>query len=226
MGLEVKTRLVAELLEQTYGPRPWHRHLSPVDELVATILSQHTSDLNTERAFASLTTRYPTWVQVMEAPTNDVADAIRGGGLANLKAPRIQAVLRSILEQYGAFELGALATMTVPEARAALTSLHGVGPKTASCVLLFGLGMPAMPVDTHVHRVTTRLGLINAATSAEAAHERLERQLGGDRDAVYAFHMHLIHHGRTVCTARKPLCRQCSLRGTCDDVQLGSTRHA
>ena len=215
-----KTRAVATLLDQTYGPKPWRRHLPPIDELVATILSQHTSDINTGRAFASLRAAFPTWTSVIAADPLEVADAIRCGGLANQKAPRIQSVLRSLLARHGTLDLDYLATLSVPGARAELTSLNGVGPKTASCVLLFSLGMPAMPVDTHVHRVTQRIGLIDLNTSAEAAHEMLETQLAGGRDEMYAFHMHVIHHGRTVCVARQPRCERCSLIGHCNYVQL------
>lgn len=214
-----QTAVIATLLEQTYGPRPWRRHLPPVDELVATILSQHTSDINTDRAFASLRSRFSTWRAVVEADPADVVDAIRSGGLANQKAPRIQAVLREILARYGSFDLDHLAQCSVVDARDELTSLHGVGPKTASCVLLFSLGMPALPVDTHVNRVTKRLGLIDAKLSADAAHGALEALLDGDRDRVYAFHMHLIGHGRQVCTARRPYCERCSLAGHCDYVK-------
>jgi endonuclease-3 len=211
------------MLDETYGPRPWRRHLPPVDELVATILSQNTSDTNTERAFAALRAQFPIWEAVIDAPVEEVADAIRIGGLANRKAPRIQNVLSSILERYGSFDLDSLATLPVTAARAELTSLHGVGPKTASCVLLFSLGVPALPVDTHVHRVTRRLGLIPDKMSADAAHVTLETQLGGNRDEVYAFHMHLIRHGRTVCTARRPYCERCSLVGLCDYAQYSGT---
>lgn len=210
---------MSSLLNEAYGPRPWRRHLPPVDELVATILSQHTSDRNTERAFASLRASFPTWHAVISAPTADVADAIRSGGLANQKAPRIQTVLRSIDDRYGGFDLDALATMDIATARAELTSLHGVGPKTASCVLLFSLGMPAIPVDTHVHRVTGRLGLIGPKTSAEQAHGILEAALEGDRDQAYAFHMHLIRHGRSVCIARRPRCELCPLTKVCAYVK-------
>src|SRR5215203_385591 len=221
-----KTQAVTDALELTYGPRPWRRHRPPVDELVATILSQHTSDANTDRAFASLRSRFPTWQQVISAPVADVADAIRSGGLANQKAPRIQAALLSVREQNGGFDLDSLASKTVRQARGQLTSLHGVGPKAASCVLLFSLGMPAMPVDTHVHRVSRRIGLIEERTTAEAAHEALEAQLDGDRDRIYSFHMHLIHHGRTICTARRPYCERCSLTDLCDyarNSNFGST---
>lgn len=217
--IATKTRAVAARLDDVYGPKPWRRHLPPIDELVATILSQHTSDTNTDRAFASLRARFPDWKDVIQAPVGEVAAAIRTGGLANQKAPRIQAVLRSILAQRGSFNLDDLADRSVAEARAELTAFNGVGPKTASCVLLFSLGMPAMPVDTHVHRVGKRLGLIDARMSAEAAHEALETQLQGDRDQTYAFHMHLIRHGRTVCVARGPRCDRCALIGLCNDGQ-------
>lgn len=211
-----KVRRVATLLDQCYGPRRWRSHGDPIDELVATILSQHTSDLNTERAFASLRARFPAWENVIEAPTEAVADAIRSGGLANLKAPRIQAVLFAIRNRFGSFDLSPLGTKSVTEARTELVTLKGVGPKTASCVLLFSLGRPAMPVDTHVHRVSQRLGLISASTSAEAAHELLERDLGENVDEVYAFHMNVIAHGRTVCLARRPRCERCVLTECCD----------
>lgn len=217
-----KTRAVAELLEEAYGPRPWRRHLPPVDELVATMLSQHTSDTNTERAFASLKARFPQWEDVIAAPTSAVAESIRSGGLANQKAPRIQQVLRSIIAQYSAFSIDDLAQLTVREARAALTAHHGIGPKTASCVMLFSLGMPAMPVDTHVHRLSLRLGLIEPNSSVEAAHETLEAQIGPDRNAIYALHLHLIQHGRAICTARRPDCDRCPLIGLCDYVQPSS----
>jgi endonuclease-3 len=208
---EIATRLVGH-----YGPRRWQSDGDPVDELVGTILSQHTSDTNTARAFGSLRERFPTWQDVIDAPTAAVADAIRSGGLANLKAPRIQAVLVAVRQRFGALDLSSLAEMSVADARAELVALKGVGPKTASCVLLFSLGLPAMPVDTHVHRVARRLGLIGASERAEAAHELLERDLGENRDEVYAFHMNMIAHGRTVCLARRPRCERCVLTECCD----------
>jgi endonuclease-3 len=211
-----KMREVARRLEERYGPRPWRSSGDTIVELIATILSQHTSDANTARAFASLRSRFPMWRDVIVAPTDEVADAIRSGGLANIKAPRIQAVLRSILARYGSFDLSHLSQRSLAEARAELQALRGVGPKTASCVLLFSLGMPALPVDTHVHRVSRRLGLIGPTTKAEEAHEMLERQLGENRDAVYAFHMNVIAHGRDVCLARRPRCERCALVECCD----------
>jgi endonuclease-3 len=203
-------------LSAQYGPFIWHQHNQPVDELISTILSQHTSDINTERAFRSLKKRFPDWDDVVEAPTSDVADAIRSGGLANIKAPRIQAVLRSIRRQFGSFNLDHLSAVTVSEARAELVELNGVGPKTASCVLLFSFGKPAMPVDTHVHRVARRVGLIGETVSAEDAHELLESQLGENVNDVYAFHLSVIAHGRSVCIARRPRCDRCPLTDCCD----------
>jgi endonuclease-3 len=207
---------VARRLDLLYGPRKWHPYNLPIDQLVVTILSQHTSDINTGRAFASLRARFPTWEEVIAAPTGAVADAIRSGGLADQKAPRIQGVLAEVLRTVGSFDLTFLRDMSVPEAREWLVRLHGVGPKTASCVLLFSLGMPALPVDTHVHRVARRLGLIGPNVSAEAAHALLEKALGGDRDQVYAFHVNMIAHGRAICTARRPYCERCSLSDCCD----------
>jgi endonuclease III len=209
-------REVAARLDENHGPRRWQSGGDPIDELIGTILSQHTSDTNTARAFAALRERFPTWQDVIEASTAAVADAIRSGGLANLKAPRIQAVLVAVRERFGALDLSPLAEMSVADARAELVALTGVGPKTASCVLLFSLGLPALPVDTHVHRVARRLGLIAAAESAESAHELLERDLGENRDRVYAFHMNMIAHGRTVCLARRPRCERCALTECCD----------
>lgn len=208
-------RILPLLLEQ-HGHRTWHSHNEPLDELIATVLSQHTSDINTERAFASLKQAFPDWEAVRTAPTAEVADVIRSGGLAGIKAPRIRAILDAIVMERGSYDLDHLNTMSLAEAQRWLVGLPGVGPKTAACVLLFSLGRPALPVDTHVHRVSRRLGLIGAHVSAEAAHTILEAGLGDDRDRVYDFHLTMIAHGRTVCTARRPYCERCSLTEHCD----------
>ncbi|HET7094970.1 MAG TPA: hypothetical protein VFI22_15870, partial [Thermomicrobiales bacterium] len=163
-----RLRLVAQRLQCAYRTPPWRSHGDPLSELVSTVLSQHTSDINTDRAFASLRARLPAWDDVVSAPTAAVAAAIRSGGLANVKAPRIQAILRRVREELGAYDLGRLAEMDVAGGRNWLTSVPGVGPKTASCVLLFSLGKAALPVDTHVHRVTRRLGVVPAELSPEA----------------------------------------------------------
>ena len=212
----VDARDVLEALEGLYGRVARRVHLGPVDELVATILSQHTSDVNTARAFASLKAAFPSWDSVVDAPTAEVEDAIRSGGLAAQKAPRIQAILAEVERTYGDYSIDALCGQPVGEARAALTAMHGVGPKTASCVLLFSMGMPALPVDTHVHRVSRRLGIIPDRLSAEAAHEALEAQLPKDADDVYSFHMLMIRHGREVCVARQPRCTRCGLSPICE----------
>ncbi len=204
---------ILDALESCYGTPHRSVPATPIDELVLTILSQHTSDSNTERAFRSLRSRFPTWEWVIDARTSDVADAIRSGGLANLKAPRIQQALRDVYKRVGSFDLAFLADRSVEEARDWLTSLHGVGPKTASCVLLFSLDVPALPVDTHVHRVSLRLGLIPPRTSADRAHGLLEALVPDER--TYDAHMLLIHHGRETCVARRPRCSACVLVQWC-----------
>jgi len=203
-------------LEALHGRVARRVHLGPVDELVATVLSQHTSDVNTARAFASLKAAFPTWDAVVSAPTGEVEDAIRCGGLASQKASRLQTILSEVERTYGDYSLDDLHGMPVSSARAALTGMHGVGPKTASCVLLFSMGMPALPVDTHVHRVSRRLGLIPDRLSAEASHEALEAQLPKDADDVYSFHMLMIRHGREICVARQPRCARCGLLTICE----------
>jgi endonuclease-3 len=207
---------VERRLDATYGPRRWQSSGPPLDELIATVLSQNTSDVNMERAFASLRSRLRTWEEVRLAPTAAVADAIRSGGLAEIKAPRIQRILDAIHAERGRLDLDHLQEMPLPEARRWLLALDGVGPKTAACVLLFSLGRPALPVDTHVHRVALRLGLIPPKASAESAHDLLQDLLGDDRDRVYAFHVEAIAHGRQVCTARRPRCERCPLTDCCD----------
>lgn len=209
---------VAGRLDEKYGRKRWHAHHSPLDELVATILSQHTSDSNTANAFASLKSRFGDWDAVRTAPTAEVEAAIRTGGLAAVKAPRIQNILNQIDDELEALDLEFLRTMPMDDAREWLLALHGVGPKTAACVLLFSLGKPALPVDTHVHRVSLRLGLIGTNVTAEAAHVKLESLLSDKRDVVYSFHLNAIAHGRSVCKARNPRCNQCLLQERCSYV--------
>ena len=164
-----------------------------------------------------LKARFPTWESVLAADTAELAEAIRPGGLANVKAPRIQEALRVIKRERGEFTLDFLAEMEVDEAKQWLTSLSGVGPKTAAIVLLFSLGKPAFPVDTHVHRVSRRLGLIGTKTSREKAHEVLEELL--PPEIYYTFHLNLIAHGREVCKAQQPRCTTCVLQEHCDYYQ-------
>lgn len=205
---------VYDVLVDTYGERPAKIHRKPVDELVLTILSQNTSDVNSRRAFQHLVEAFPTWDQVVHAPTEAVAEAIRMGGLANMKAPRIQNALEYIYEQRGEYALDFMADMSVKEARKWLVKLKGIGPKTASCVLLFALGMPAFPVDTHVHRVSRRLGLIPEKANPEQTSELFEEMV--DPELYYPFHILLIQHGRVTCKAQRPQCDACPLTTYCD----------
>ncbi len=204
---------VNELLNREYGERQWRPHREPVGELVLTILSQHTSDVNSHRAFESLRAAFPTWRAARDASEERIVEAIRSAGLANVKARRIKEILEIVSESAN-MDLSFLGQMELREAKAWLTSLPGVGPKTAACVLLFSLGQPALPVDTHVHRVARRLGLIELKVSAEAAHETLERDL--PPTAVYSFHINTVVHGRRVCRAQSPHCGICVLQPECD----------
>lgn len=207
-------------LEQRYGHHRWHSSGAPLDELIGTVLSQNTSNVNTARSFRSLRDRFPTWQEVIDAPEDAIVDAIRSGGLAQIKAPRIQAILRSISEGRGRLSLDHLAGLPIHEAKVELMALKGVGPKTAACVLLFSLGRPVMPVDTHVHRVSGRIGLVPDRTSAEACEPLLEELLGDDRDRILTAHLNLISHGQQICRAARPRCPACPLTAECDYFQV------
>lgn len=202
-----------ETLGAHYGPRPWQAREDPLKELVQTILAQHTSDLNAERAFGDLWRHYGRWDAIAAAPADEIAVVIHSGGLARQKAPRIKAVLQEIQARRGVYDLEFLRDLPLQEALGWLTSLNGVGPKTARCVLSFALGFPCIPVDTHVHRVTRRLGLIGPKTTAEAAHGILEAAIP-PQDA-YRFHVYCIEHGRGVCDAQRPQCAACPLEARC-----------
>lgn len=211
--LRQKIDLCYELLEQAYGPKPHRRH-DPLQTLVVTILSQNTNDVNRDRAYDELRRRFPTWGAVRDADPEQVIDAVRIAGLANHKAPHIQAALRTITERTGGLTLDFLRDVPTDDARRWLMSIKGVGPKTAAIVLCFGFGRPAFPVDTHVHRVTGRLGLIGPKVGREQAHVILEALVPGEM--CYEFHLNLIEHGRHVCKAPRPLCSICSLKEYCD----------
>ncbi len=211
---------VFALLHEQNGERPWFKRAEPMDELIYTVLSQHTSDLNTDRTFADLRATFPTWQDVVDAPTEAIQETIKHGGLSKIKAPRVQAILQEIHRQRGEFSIDFLADMPFDEARKWLLSLPGVGEKTAACVLLFSLGRPALPVDTHVHRVSGRLGLIPKKMNADKAHYMLESHL--DESQVYQFHVDLIEHGRRVCHARRPNCPDCVLSNLCPSSTVKS----
>jgi endonuclease III len=204
----VQRRLRAR--QGVFTPKPGRPIL---DELVATVLSQHTSDTNSERAFARLKARFPDWQQVADAPHGEVADAIRCGGIADQKARRIQQILAAIENREGSIGLDRLHDLDDAAVEAYLTSLPGVGPKTAACVLVFSMNRAAFPIDTHVHRIVTRLGWIRAGVSAEQAHQALAPLVPpGIR---YDLHIALVTHGRTVCRAQRPDCAGCVLRDLC-----------
>ncbi len=208
---------IFELLQETYGEPTWRPSLPPVDELVSTILSQSTTDTNRDMAFDALKARFPTWELVRDAPVEEVVEAIRSAGLANQKAPRIQAALRYIEQSQGRIALDFLADLDIAAAKAWLTGINGIGPKTAAIILLFSFDRPAFPVDTHVHRVTGRLGLIGPKTNAERAHEELEAII--PPEDYYPAHLNIIRHGREVCQARRPRCEACPLTNYCEYYQ-------
>ena len=203
---------VLSLLEKEYG-EPERAGRDPVSELIITILSQNTSDVNSGRAFAELASTFPSWEEMIDADTDEIEAAIRSGGLSRIKAERIKQALNEILKSAGSLDLGFLSDLELAEAKAWLRGLPGVGPKTAGCVLLFSLGMPALPVDTHVYRVSRRLGLIDSRASPEKAHQILEG-LVPPRE-VYRFHMSMVEHGRRVCRARHPRCGECVFNEVC-----------
>jgi endonuclease III len=212
-ALQDKVLTVYARLVDVYGEKQVEHESDPVATLVNTILSQNTNDRNRDIAYAQLRNHLPTWEAVRDAPEEEVIRVIRPAGLAPTKGPRIQAALRAITEKHGAITLDFLREKPLEEARAWLLGLNGVGPKTAAIVLLFAMDRPAFPVDTHVHRVSRRLGLIPQTTSREQAHDLLEALL--PPSLYYTAHLNLIEHGRTTCIARTPRCEQCVLPDLC-----------
>jgi endonuclease III len=205
---------IHERLLEFYGEPIWRNPLPAVDELVSTILSQNTNDGNRDRAFNSLRAKFGTWEEVRDADPVDVVNAIRPAGLANQKGPRIQQVLHSITEERGSLDLSFLGYLSVEEAKAWLTKFNGVGPKTAAIVLCFSLGKPAFPVDTHIYRVTGRIGLRPEKMTVEQAHPHLERLF--PPETYYAAHLNIIRLGREICQARRPRCEVCPIVDLCD----------
>ncbi len=213
-NLKIRALKIHNTLLQAFGEPIWRNPLPAIDELVSTILSQNTNDVNRDRGFIALRAKLPTWESVRDADAEDVIAAIRPAGLANQKGPRIQQVLRAITEERGSLDLNFLAGLPVEEARAWLTKFNGVGPKTAAIVLCFSLNMPAFPVDTHIYRVSGRTGLRPEKMTVEQAHPHLESVF--PPETYYAAHLNLIRLGREICGARKPNCPKCPIKKLCD----------
>jgi len=221
LRLRAKLVRVEEKLDAAYGVQVWRADAHSTDlvgALVATVLSQNTSDLNSGRAYASLKKAFPGgWDKVRTAPVTAVAEAIRSGGMANMKAPRIQAILQDIYDSIGHTSLDHIREWDDAKTLVYLRGFHGVGAKTAACILMFNLGRPVLAVDTHVHRVSKRLGLIPAKASADAAHDLLPELLGEGQ--AYSVHVHFIEHGRRICHSQRPECGVCPLQADCDFYQ-------
>jgi len=206
-------------LRRAYGPRKWKCWGDGVSVLIDTILSQNTSNANSDAGFKRLRRKFRSWNQVMNAAVDDVEKCIRVSGLSRIKAPRIQAILREIKQDRGKLDLQFLKQTDEQRAYEYLTKFKGIGPKTANCVLLFAFGSPVFPVDTHIHRIARRLGLIKPKATADAAHEILKPMIAPkDR---YEMHILLIEHGRKTCRAISPRCDECVLLGICP---FGQTR--
>ncbi len=220
-----RIKQVLTLLKKEYGNREWQPDDDPISVLVQTILSQNTSDRNSHRAFASIKSSFKVWARTANASITQIADTIRLGGLAEVKARYIKNTLQEIKRRRGELNLEFLKQLSVDAARDWLRQLPGVGMKTASCVLLFSLGMPALPVDTHVSRVARRLGLLDSKISIDRAHQLLEGIISPKN--VYTFHVLLIEHGRKICKAQQPQCPGCVLREICPSYRelsrLGTT---
>lgn len=227
-GMTISTRpfthlaRVYELLIATYGEPKNEPDYDPLGGLISTILSQHTSDVNSERAYQQLIAMFPTWEKVRDAPAEEVAQAIRSGGLANIKVPRIQQALLTLTDQQQAqggtkslsdFLYDELTKCTPEEAWRYLQSIRGVGPKTSACVLMFNLDRAVMPIDTHVYRAARRLGLIGPKVTVDQAHQIFAKAV--PPEWVYPLHVNLIRHGRQICHAQRPECSQCPLYSEC-----------
>ncbi|MDQ3937951.1 MAG: endonuclease III [Chloroflexota bacterium] len=211
-----RIRAIRDRLRAAYGKPELEPHRAPVDELILTVLSQNTNDRNRDVAYGRLRERFGSWEEVRDAPAAAVEDAIRPGGLAPTKAVRIQQILRAL----DGDDLAWLETAPVEEGREYLCTLPGVGRKTAACVLLFSYGLPDVPVDTHVFRVGTRLGIFRPGASFEEAHDEMLRFA----DEAYELHVSLIRHGRRTCTARNPDCPECPLLSLCPYGRAQVTR--
>lgn len=218
MRTAADVRRMHRLLERRFGPLEPPPKREPIEELVLTVLSQNTSDVNRDRAFAALRRRYRSWNALAAADERELAETIRVGGLSRIKAPRLLAILREIREREGALDLSWMEDAPAERVREYLTSLPGVGPKTAACVLAFSLGRPALPVDTHVYRVARRLGFYDERTDASRAHILMEAAV--PPSLRVSMHVGLIRLGREICKSGRPLCEDCPLNRLCPTAPL------
>ncbi len=203
-------------LNDHYGLKEWSRWREPVGELIRTILSQNTTDKNSLRTYANLVDHYNNWNELLDADEAEVVELIRSGGLANTKAKKIKQSLMEIKKREGKIDLEFLSEMELKEAEEYLLSLNGVGPKTAACVLIFSFNFPIMPVDTHIHRLSNRLGIVSTKNREKTQEEMKDIIPSKDK---YSLHINLIEHGRKICKAKKPLCSECFLQNLCDYYQ-------
>jgi endonuclease-3 len=216
-----RVRAIRDRLRQVYGVPRAAPHGHPIAELILTVLSQSTNDRNRDVAYLALRARLPTWYAVRDAPVDEIEELIRPGGISKVKSARIKSILRAITEtapEHGVppddpLSLDWLVEKSVPDAQAYLTSLPGVGRKTAACVLLFALGMRDVPVDTHVSRVGTRLGLFRAGAPFGELHDTMLTLTPAGQELE--FHLNLLRHGRRTCHARHPACADCVLNRIC-----------
>lgn len=204
---------INQLLAEQHGVRTWYPHHDPISELVAVILSQNTSDANSGRAFDSLRSKFSTWEEVAHADVVSIEQSIKSGGLSRIKAARIKNILQTIMNENGSLNLDFINKLPLDQARKWLDALPGVGPKTVACVLLFAFGKPVFPVDTHVFRVSKRLGLISNGVSVNRAHEILGEIVPAEE--VYQLHMNMVQHGRKICKSQRPNCNACILKTIC-----------
>jgi endonuclease-3 len=210
-----RVRRLEAALERRYGTAD-KPQLDPLDELILTILSQSTTDANRDRAWRSLRERYADWETVRRAPSHELEQTLRIAGLGRQKTAAIQSALDRLHEEVGRLSLDHLADMDDEEAIGYLSGFTGVGVKTAACVLCFAMRRPVIPVDTHVHRLSRRLGIVGPGAGAEATHHRLNQVV--PEDLRFSLHMHMIEHGRQVCKARKPACGECIVRELCPRI--------
>lgn len=211
---EKPLRYIIQNLERVYGVPENRRISDPLDMLVKIILSQATSDTNSDRTFAALKRRFPTWESVLRARASTLADTIRSGGLANQKAAVIRDVLRQIKERHGKLDLSFLHDLAPDEAARYLSDFRGIGPKTVACTLLFACGKEVFPLDTHIFRILRRIGLIPQKCTDARAHQIMNARVPAGK--FYSFHVNLIRHGRALCRPREPLCERCPVVEYCD----------